>query len=171
MKPVLVFSFFLLTAYAADTERCNEVRSQFNDCTKAAHNTYLNNMKKKDDGRPNFRARKTCAYLMEAVETCSNKLMEDDCNTEETVTDMKDSQISKVMRAIGESVADFDSCKCPTVKAHLDRVKAAEGADVVEACPEDDDDGDDQDDGMTAGASKGLVSVLLLPVLVLHHLR
>ena len=57
----------------------------------------------------------------------------------------------------------------PPTRAHLDRVKAAEGADVVEACPEDDDD--DQDDGMTAGASKGLVSVLLLPVLVLHHLR
>ena len=57
----------------------------------------------------------------------------------------------------------------PPTRAHLDRVKAAEGADVVEACPED--DGDDQDDGMTAGASKGLVSVLLLPVLVLHHLR
>ena len=53
----------------------------------------------------------------------------------------------------------------PPTRAHLDRVKAAEGADVVEACPEDDDD------GMTAGASKGLVSALLLPVLVLHHLR
>ena len=59
----------------------------------------------------------------------------------------------------------------PPARAHLDRVKAAEGADVVEACPEDDDDDDDQDDGMTAAASKGLVSVLLLPLLVLHHLH
>ena len=41
-------------------------------------------------------------------------------------------------------------------------MKAAEGADVVEACPED--------DLMTAGASKGLVSVLLLPLLVLNHI-
>ena len=44
-------------------------------------------------------------------------------------------------------------------RAHLDRVK---GEEVVEACPED--------YVMTAGASKGLVGVLILPLLVLHHL-
>jgi len=163
MKPVFVFSFFLLTAYAASTERCNEVRSQFNECTRAAHQTYINAMKRGDDGRPNFRARKTCNYLVDSIENCGNKLLEDDCNTEEAVTNMKDNQISKVMESIGQTVADFDSCKCPAVKAHLNRMKAAEGADVAE-CPDD-------FDYAFAGASKGFVSVLLLlPILVLHHL-
>ena len=34
----------------------------------------------------------------------------------EQVTAMKDTQISKVLENIGQSVADFDSCKCPAVK-------------------------------------------------------
>ena len=46
-------------------------------------------------------------------------------------------------------------------RAHLDRMKAAEGEEVVGACPED--------YVMTAGASKGLVGVLILPLLLLHH--
>merc|ERR1712212_528683 len=142
--------------------RCREVKNQFNQCTRTAHNKYLENMVKPGDGRPNYRARKTCTYLVDSVETCGNMLMEDDCNTEESVTNMKDSQISKVLKSIGETIADFDSCKCPAVKAHLDRMKVAEGADVVEACPED--------YLMTAGASKGLVSLLLLLLLVLNHL-
>jgi len=159
MKPVLFISFFLLTANAATTERCNEIRSQVNECTKAAHRTYVDAMKAMEDGRPNYRARKTCNYLMDAIETCPNKLTEDDCNTEEMVTNMKDSQIKRVMENIGQSLADFDSCKCPAVKASLNRMKAAEGEEVLEC---------DNDAMSDAGpSSKGLVGVLLLPVLVL----
>ena len=32
------------------------------------------------------------------------------------VTKMKDGQIGSTMERIGETVADFDSCKCPSVK-------------------------------------------------------
>merc|ERR1719516_499160 len=92
---MLVFSFFfLLTANAADVERCNEVRSQFNECARRAHQTYVDAMTKGDDGRPSYRARKTCNYLVDSIETCGNKLLEDDCNTEEAVTNMKDNQTS-----------------------------------------------------------------------------
>ena len=33
-----------------------------------AHETYLEEMKKKEDGRPDFAARKACNYLEEAIE-------------------------------------------------------------------------------------------------------
>merc|ERR1719158_1220233 len=161
MKPVLLISFFLLIANAATTERCNEIRAQFNECTRTAHQTYVDAIKAREDGRPNYRARKTCNYLMDSIETCGNKLTEDDCTTEEAVTNLKDNQIRRIMENIGQTVADFDSCKCPAVKVSLNRMKAAEGAEVLEC----------DDDAMSdAGVSKGLVGVLLVPVLVLYCL-
>ena len=33
-----------------------------------AHETYLEEMKKKEDGRPDFAARKACNYLEDAIE-------------------------------------------------------------------------------------------------------
>jgi len=112
-----------------------------------------------------LRARKTCNYLVDAIETCGNKLLENDCNTAETVTAMKDTQIGKVLENIGQSVADFDSCKCPAVKAHINRMKAAEGADVKAECPEE-----EEEEGATDGASSLVAGLLLLPLLVVHHL-
>ena len=54
-------------------------------------------------------------------------------------------------------------------RASLNRMKAAEGAEVME-CPDDYAMADDFDYAM-AGASKGFVNVLLLlPTLLLHHL-
>ena len=74
-------------------------------------------------------------------QVCPNKLTQHGCNTEEAVrtdllaliffryhspseipndkyqvTTMKDSQLIRVHKDIGRSVADFDSCKCPAVK-------------------------------------------------------
>jgi len=163
MKAVLFSSLFLLMLTAnALADRCAEVKIQFNQCNRAAHQIYLDAMKKGEDGRPNYRARKTCNYLVNTIEDCGNGLMEDDCNTEEAVTAMKDTQIGKVLENIGQTVENFDSCKCPPVKAHLNRMKAAEGAKVVQECYDD--------YAMAAGATNGFVSVLLLPLLVLHHL-
>jgi len=143
------------------SDQCADVKKTFNQCTRAAHQEYVDAMKKGDDGRPAFRARKTCNYLEAAVETCGNGLMEHDCNTAEAVTTMKDGQISKVLETIGSTVADFDSCKCPAVKAHVNRMKAEAGADVVAECPEE---------PATDGASSVLAGLLLLPLLVVHHL-
>jgi len=78
---------------------------------------------------------------------------------------MKDGQLSKILENIKSSVADFDSCKCPAVKAHVDRNKAAEGANVVSECPDP-----EPEDPATDGASSVLAGLLLLPLLVVHHL-
>jgi len=161
MKTVLVLSLFLLSANAL-TERCAEVKLQFNRCTKTAHQVYLDAMTKGDDGRPYYRARTVCNYLMDAIEDCGNGTMEDGCTTEEAVTEMKDTQLSKVLENIGQSIADFDSCKCPPVKAHLNRMKAAEGAKFVQECYDD--------YGMAAGATNCFISVLFVPLLVLRYM-
>jgi len=152
-----------LLAGVVQSDQCADVKKTFNDCTRAAHQTYVEAMAKKEDGRPDFRARKTCNYLTDAVETCGNGLMEHDCNTAEEVTAMKDGQISKVLERIGSTVAEFDSCKCPPVKAHVNRVKSAEGVDAPAECPE-------PTEPATDGASSVLAGLLLLPLLVVHHL-
>jgi len=49
-------------------DQCADVKNTFNQCTRNAHQEYVDAMKKGDDGRPAFRARKTCNYLVAAIE-------------------------------------------------------------------------------------------------------
>merc|ERR1719341_1941679 len=133
-------------------------------------------MKKGEDGEPvQFREDKTCSYLEDSVETCGNninKLMKNDCNTSEMVTKMKESQIRKVLETIGSKLADFDSCECHAVSGDLNRMKAAEGIYIVnEECrPDFSYKSYPSKYDRSSEASKGLVSVLLIPVLILYHL-
>jgi len=69
------------------------------------------------------------------IEVCGNKLLQHGCHSEEAVTTMKDTQLSRLLTNIGRSVADFDSCKCPAIKAHINRMRAREGLGVDESCP------------------------------------
>ena len=61
-------------------------------------------------------------------------------------------------------------------RAYMNRVKAAEGADVVDCTADPVDPADIADpaetsaEGETGGASNVLVGVLLLPLLVVHQL-
>jgi len=136
---LLLLPLLALVRGDKDVAECNKVTKEFNDCTKEAHATYAEAMKKKEDGRPDFAARKACNYLEDAIENCSQHLTGPDhqCKTEEEVTAMKDEQIKKVLVHVDSSIADWDSCKCPTVKAHIDRVKKAEGVETEgKECPE-----------------------------------
>jgi len=128
-------------AQCSNTKECNAQKDQFNKCTEAARQTYVDAMKKEKegDGRAHYKARKVCTYMQEGVEICGNKLCENNCNTEEQVNDRKDIQIRKLLKHIGTTVENFDSCKCPVVKSHLNRMQAAKGAKVVK-CPGDTDD-------------------------------
>jgi len=131
----LLFLLPLLVVVRSEGNVCADVRKEFNECHNQAHQTYYTAVKLGDDGRPNWSARKACNYLTEAMEVCGNKLMQHDCNSEEAVTQMKDQQLSQALRNLKSSIADWDSCKCPPVKAHIDRMKAKEGLDVEEECP------------------------------------
>jgi len=133
---VLLLPLLVLVRAAEDAETCNKVKAEFNQCTRTAHETYKAAVVKGDDGRPDFMARKSCNYLDEAIEKCGNQLREHDCSSEAEVTAMKDSQIKTILTQLKSSVKAWDSCKCPAVKAHIDRVKKAEGVETDEKeCP------------------------------------
>merc|ERR1719356_1940244 len=129
--PLLVFllSFFAATKAAED---CEKVRAEFDECAQKAYEDYKNAFQAGDDGRPDWMARKSCNYMTAAVEGCGDKLV-GECNTCEEVTAMKDEQLKKVLKNVKSSVKDWDTNKCPATKAHMERMKALEEGETVEA--------------------------------------
>merc|ERR550519_1645538 len=76
-------------------------------------------------------------YCDHFLQNCSNYLLDHECNSEEEVTAMKDAQIKRLLEGLHSSIAKWDSRKCPTVKAHIDRMKKSEGIMTEEKeCPE-----------------------------------
>jgi len=73
--------------------------------------------------------------MTDALEVCPEKLRKDGCTSDEGVLAMKDRQMHSILKQVKSSVAEWDSCKCPPIKAHLDRMKAKAGAKVAEECP------------------------------------
>eukprot|EP00090_Calanus_glacialis_P004220 TRINITY_DN13121_c0_g1_i1.p1 TRINITY_DN13121_c0_g1~~TRINITY_DN13121_c0_g1_i1.p1 ORF type:complete len:187 (-),score=48.60 TRINITY_DN13121_c0_g1_i1:438-998(-) len=110
-----------------ETDACKEVHDEFVKCTEKAYADYQTDYSKGDDGKPDWMARKSCNYMTAAVEDCGNKLI-GDCKTEKEVTDRKDEQLKNVLVKLKSSIADWDSDKCPAIKAHVERMKAAEAA-------------------------------------------
>merc|ERR1711936_656857 len=107
-----------------DIASCQEVVKKHSACTAKAHEEYKNFFEKGDDGRPDWLARKTCNYMTESVEVCADLLS--DCYSEEELTDQKDSTLKGVLEHITINIDEWDSEKCPPVKAYLDRQKTDE---------------------------------------------
>merc|ERR1712183_610084 len=107
-----------------DIASCQEVVKKHSACTAKAHDEYKNFFEKGDDGRPDWLARKTCNYMTESVEVCADLLS--DCYSEEELTDQKDSTLKDVLEHITANIDEWDSEKCPPVKAYLDRQKTDE---------------------------------------------
>merc|ERR1711936_1378023 len=144
-----------------DIASCQEVVKKHSACTAKAHEEYKNFFEKGDDGRPDWLARKTCNYMTESVEVCADLLS--DCYSEEELTDQKDSTLKGVLEHITINIDEWDSEKCPPVKAYLDRqktdetevdkvedetvVEEVENADNVDASPstEESDGGENSD--------------------------
>merc|ERR1712243_453797 len=49
-----------------------------------------------------------------------------ECMTEEEVNEMKDHQLKGILEQLSATINEWDSQKCPAMKAHLDRTNAAE---------------------------------------------
>merc|ERR1712228_749399 len=62
----------------------------------------------------------SCNYMTSAVEDCGNMLMKDGCNTQEEVNEMKDHQMEGILHQLQQSVEEWDTDKCPVVKAHVE---------------------------------------------------
>ena len=68
-----------------------------------------------DDGRPDWLARKTCNYMISAIDHCSNLLL-GKCYTAEEVNEMKDAQLGAILDQLKSSIDTWDSKKCPPVR-------------------------------------------------------
>merc|ERR1712212_793689 len=114
------------TRYTRDTQECREARADFNICTKQAHDDYRKEFYKGDDfKKPDWLARKSCTYLTHSVELCGNQLV-GVCKSQEEVNKEKDDQLKDALVQIRNHVPNWDSDKCPAMKAHEDRLRAAE---------------------------------------------
>jgi len=129
------FLLVLFSLFVVIWSNCNTVRREFQLCTQQAHATYTAAFRSGRDGRDSFNARKTCNYMTSALEVCPEKLKKDGCASDQEVIAMKDMQMRSILKMVKSSVAEWDSCKCPPIKAHLDRMKSKEGAVVDEECP------------------------------------
>merc|ERR1739844_108447 len=122
---------------------CAEVVKKHTTCTGKAHEEYKTFFEKGDDGRPDWLARKTCNYMTESVEVCADILK--DCYSDEEVTEQKDTTLKSVLEQIKSSIDEWDSEKCPPVKAYLDRQKPDETEDATVVDAEENEDGEEED--------------------------
>jgi len=114
------------TRYTRDAQECMQAKADFDVCTKQAYENYKNAYAAGDDGtKPDWLARKACTYLTESVDNCGDKVV-GVCHSQEEVNKKKDKQLKHALVQIREHVPGWDSDKCPAMKAHEDRLRAAE---------------------------------------------
>ena len=118
MRCLLLLLPFIITEVISGDTNSILLNEQFNNCTRGHYKTYVEAMKKAD-GKPDLRARKSCNYIT-SLENCADKLMENGSPKEE-VTRLRDFHIGNIIRDLNTTVEGWDSCKCPPVKAHINR--------------------------------------------------
>merc|ERR1711970_313065 len=131
-----------------ERDACADLNEAFHECTQKAYTEYSEAITAGDDGRPDWYARKACNYVTAAVEDCGNKLI-GECMTEEQVNTEKDRQIVRVLQGLSSN-EEWDSEKCPPVKAHLVRTNPVENG--------EDGDSDSTTDESKSEESKAEVS-------------
>merc|ERR1712179_510145 len=114
-----------------ERDACEEKQEEVQKCQADAYQEYMAAFKAGDDGRPDWMARKSCNYITATIEECTNQLV-GDCATEEDVIDMKDGQMGGILEQLSDTIQEWDSEKCPAIKAYLERNPAAEAEDTQE---------------------------------------
>jgi len=91
-------------------------------CNLNAYKDYRKAVDAGDDGRPDWKARKTCNYVTAAIEDCSAFLY--DCYSVDEVETLKNEQFKNILNSLERiGITDWDSNKCPSVKAYLDKLR------------------------------------------------
>merc|ERR1712179_509650 len=156
--------------YTRDTEGCNqeELLVEVEQCASMAHTTYREAWAKGDDGtKADFYARKSCNYITETIEDCSDILKH--CMDEEQLNSYKDEQYKNALENIEANIETWDSSKCPAVQRHKDRLIAAEadkGAEDNNAGEQEQSTGEENQEP-TASATSLAVSIFSTLVLAL----
>jgi len=150
MKPILGLLLLVTLcrggSIRVERDACEELFKQFDDCAAKAYEEYKVAFQKGDDGRPDWMARKSCNYMTSAVEDCGNMLMKDGCNTQEEVNEMKDHQMEGILHQLQQSVEEWDTDKCPVVKAHVERKNPPAEVEAA-AQKEEEDDNNNEEEG------------------------
>merc|ERR1711942_409924 len=126
---LLVLSAFTTNSSAntlrVERDACDDKNEELEACRLGAYEEYKEAFAAGDDGRPDWLARKSCNYMTKTIEECSEGMV-GECMTEEEVNEMKDHQLEGILEQLSETINEWDSQKCPAMKAHLDRTNAAE---------------------------------------------
>merc|ERR1711970_1243049 len=129
MGRLCLLALFALSAFSnncsANTMRierdaCEEKQEEVQNCQKIAYEEYTTAFTAGKDDRPDWMARKSCNYITATIEECTNQLV-GDCGTEEEVNKMKDEQIEGMLKQLSDTIEEWDSEKCPAIKAYMDR--------------------------------------------------
>merc|ERR1719228_2437162 len=138
---ILLVTVGLISGVIGDgEEECKKKKADFEACKKQAYATYKEAIARGNDRRPDWMARKSCNYITDSIDKCGNILV--GCQTQAEVDQEKDKQLKDSLAQVKEHVPAWDSTKCPAVKAHEERVKAAaEAAAQQNAEPESDPTG------------------------------
>merc|ERR1712212_1117351 len=147
----------------AERDACEEIRDEVQNCQTGAYEEYRAAITAGEDGRPDWMARKSCNYITATIEECTNKLV-GDCATEEEVTDMKDGQLEGLLEQLSDTIEEWDSEKCPAIKAYMDRnpvedeeetqEEVAASVDTAAREKEEEEKEEETDNGEPAGSSE-----------------
>merc|ERR1712168_1203820 len=148
--------------YSRDTEGCNqeELMVEVQQCTTMAYTTYTSAWAKGDDGtKADFYARKSCNYITETIEECSDLFK--GCMDEDQLNSYKDEQYKNALGNIETNIESWDATKCPAVQRHNDRLNAAEAAKDTEDnnTPEQEQSTGEENQKPTASATSLAVSI------------
>merc|ERR1712212_287569 len=146
----------------AERDACEEIREEVQNCQTGAYEEYKTAITAGEDGRPDWMARKSCNYITATIEECTNKLV-GDCATEEEVNDMKDGQLEGLLEQLSDTIEEWDSEKCPAIKAYMDRNPVEDEEETQEevaasvdtaAQKEEEEEEEETDNGEPAGSSE-----------------
>merc|ERR1712212_1448727 len=145
----------------AERDACEEIRDEVQNCQTGAYEEYRTAISAGEDGRPDWMARKSCNYITATIEECTNQLV-GDCATEEEVNNMKDGQLEGLLEQLSDTIKEWDSEKCPAIKAYMDRNAAEDeeetqeevAASVDTAAQEKEEEEEETDNGEPAGSSE-----------------
>jgi len=127
-----VFTILLVTVgviagvIGDDMVECNKKSAEAEACRTQAYATFKEAIGRGTDKRPDWMARKSCNYLTDIIDKCGNLLV--GCKTQAEVDQEKDEQLKENLANVKEKLLTWDSTKCPAIKAHEERVKAAAAA-------------------------------------------
>merc|ERR1711862_218789 len=126
---LLVLSTFTTNSSAntlrVERDACDDKNEELEACRLGAYEEYKEAFAAGDDGRPDWLARKACNYMTKTIEECSEGMV-GECMTEEEVNEMKDHQLKGILEQLSATINEWDTQKCPAIKAHLDRTNTAE---------------------------------------------